>query len=117
ARVGVADRHVGDSGAVARPAGTLRRLHAVARAGHGRHGLTDFNWTRITAWRELVSQFFDVPAWRPFLDGVTGLRIGFSVDADGREIHPSQALLLIGSFASRLAWRAVASLAPPEAGR
>ena len=93
--VGLADRLIVDSGDFARPAGTLPRLHAVARAGHGRHGLTDFNWTRITAWRELVSQFFDVPAWRPFLDGVTGLRIGFAVDADGREIHPSQALLLI----------------------
>jgi len=114
--VGLADRLIVDSGDFARPAGTLPRLHAVARAGHGRHGLTDFNWTRITAWRELVSQFFDVPAWRPFLDGVTGLRIGFAVDADGREIHPSQALLLIGWFASRLGWRAVESLAPSEAG-
>jgi glucose-6-phosphate dehydrogenase assembly protein OpcA len=114
--LGLADRLIVDSGDFARPDRTLARLHAVARAGHGRYGLTDFNWTRITAWRELVSQFFDVPAWRPFLDGVTGIRVGFAVDADGREIHPSQALLLIGWLASRLGWRAVESLAPSEAG-
>ena len=114
--LGLADRLIVDSGDFARPDATLARLHSVARAGHGRYGLTDFNWTRITPWRELVSQFFDVPAWRPFLDGITGVRVGFSVDADGREIHPSQALLLIGWLASRLGWQAVESLAPSEAG-
>lgn len=110
------DRLIVDSADFARPDATLARLHAVARAGHGRYGLTDFNWTRITPWRELTSQFFDVPAWRPFLDGITGLRVGFAVDADGREIHPSQALLFIGWLASRLGWRARESLAPSEAG-
>ncbi len=112
----LADRLIVDSGDFARPDKTLAQLHAVARSGHGRYGLTDFNWTRITPWRELVSQFFDVPAWRPFLDGVTGVRIGFAVDADGRRIHPSQALLLIGWLASRLGWEPIESLAPSEAG-
>lgn len=114
--LGLADRLIVDSADFSRPDRTLPRLHAVARAGHGRYGITDFNWTRITPWRELVSQFFDVPAWRPFLDGITGIRIGFTVDADGREIHPSQPLLLIGWLASRLGWSAVESLAPAEAG-
>ena len=112
----LADRLIVDSADFARPDHTLPRLHAVARAGHGRYGLTDFNWTRITPWRELTSQFFDVPAWRPFLDGITGIRVGFAVEADGREIHPSQALLFIGWLASRLGWLARGSLAPSEAG-
>jgi glucose-6-phosphate dehydrogenase assembly protein OpcA len=114
--LGLVDRLIVDSGDFARPDRTLARLHAIARAGHGRYGVTDFNWTRITPWRELVMQFFDVPAWRPFLDTITGIRIGFAVDADGREIHPSQALLFIGWLASRLGWTAVESLAPSEAG-
>lgn len=114
--LGLADRLIVDSADFARPDRTLPRLHAVARGGHGRYGLTDFNWTRITPWRELTSQFFDVPAWRPWLDGITGVRVGFAVDADGREIHPSQALLFIGWLASRLGWTAVESLAPSEAG-
>ena len=112
----LADRLIVDSGDFARPDKTLAQLHAVARSGNGRYGLTDFNWTRITPWRELVSQFFDVPAWRPFLDGITGVRVGFAVDADGRRIHPSQALLLIGWLAARLGWEAIESLAPSEAG-
>jgi glucose-6-phosphate dehydrogenase assembly protein OpcA len=112
----LADRLIVDSGDFARPDRTLPRLHAIARSGHGRYGVTDFNWTRITPWRELVMQFFDVPAWRPFLDTITGIRVGFAVDADGREIHPSQALLFIGWLASRLGWTAVESLAPSEAG-
>ena len=114
--LGLADRLIVDSADFSRPDRTLPRLHAVARAGHGRYGLTDFNWTRLTPWRELTSQFFDVPAWRPFLDGVTGIRVGFAVEADGREIHPSQALLFIGWLASRLGWRATGPLAPSEAG-
>ena len=114
--LGLADRLIVDSSDFSRPDLTLPRLHAVVRAGYGRYGVTDFNWTRITPWRELLSQFFDVPAWRPFLDGITGIRVGFAVDADGREIHPSQALLLIGWLASRLGWQAVESLAPSEAG-
>ena len=112
----LADRLIVDSADFARPDRTLPRLHAVARAGHGRYGLTDFNWTRITPWRELISQFFDVPAWRPYLDGITGIRVGFAVEADGREIHPSQALLFIGWLASRLGWMAQGALAPSEAG-
>ena len=112
----LADRFIVDSADFARPDRTLPRLHAVAGAGHGRYGVTDFNWTRITPWRDLVMQFFDVPDWRPFLDGITGVRVGFAVDADGREIHPSQALLLVGWLASRLGWTAIESLAPSEAG-
>jgi len=114
--LGLADRLILDSADFARPDRTLPRVHAVARAGHGRYGVTDFNWTRITPWRELVMQFFDVPAWRPFLDRITGIRVGFAVDADGREIHPSQALLFVGWLASRLGWTAVERLAPSEAG-
>lgn len=112
----LADRLIVDSADFARPDRTLPEIAAVARNGRGRYGVTDFNWTRLTPWRDLVAQFFDVPAWRPFLDGITGVRVGFAVDADGREIHPSQALLFSGWLASLLGWRAVERLAPSEAG-
>lgn len=112
----LADRLIVDSADFARPDRTLAEIAAVARNGHGRYGVTDFNWTRLTPWRDLVAQFFDVPAWRPFLDGITGVRVGFAVDADGREIHPSQALLFAGWLASRLGWLAVDRIAPSEAG-
>lgn len=115
--VTLADRLVVDSADFARPAATLARLAHLAGRGTGeRVAITDLNWTRLTPWRELVAQFFDVEGWRPFLDATVGVRVGFGVDTDGRGIHPSQALLLVGWLASRLGWRPAQSLAPAEAG-
>ena len=111
--VELADRFIVDSADFARADVTLPQIARL----EGLHvGITDLNWARLTHWRELIAQFFDVPAWRPFLDGVVGLRAGFAVDMDGRDIHPSQALLLLGWLASCLGWRTVEKLAPAEAG-
>jgi glucose-6-phosphate dehydrogenase assembly protein OpcA len=109
----LADRLIVDSADFARPD---RTLPDVAHLARHRVGITDLNWGRLTHWRELIAQFFDVPTWRPFLGGITGVRAGFAVDMDGRDIHPSQALLLLGWLASRLGWRQVEALAPSEAG-
>jgi glucose-6-phosphate dehydrogenase assembly protein OpcA len=111
--VGLADRLIVDSADFARADRTLPEIASLSRL---HVGITDLNWARLTHWRELVAQFFDVPAWRPFLDVITGIRVGFAVDMDGRDIHPSQALLLLGWLASRLGWQVVESLAPAEAG-
>jgi glucose-6-phosphate dehydrogenase assembly protein OpcA len=112
----LADRLVVDSADFARPEVTLPIIARISEAARGRFGLTDLNWTRLTPWREVATAFFDVPSWRPFLDGITGLRVGFAVDMDGRDIHPSQALLFVGWLASRLGWRPLEALAPSEAG-
>lgn len=110
------DRLIVDSADFARPESTLPIIARISEEARGRFGLTDLNWTRLTPWREIVTAFFDVPSWRLFLDGITGLRVGFAVDMDGRDIHPSQALLFVGWLASRLGWRPVEALAPSEAG-
>ena len=113
----IADRLIVDSADFARPDRTLPLLADLARTRRGRRfGITDLNWTRLTPWRELVAAFFDVDAWRPCLDAVVGVRVGVSVDADGRAIHPSQALLFVGWLASRLGWQVAERLAPSEAG-
>jgi glucose-6-phosphate dehydrogenase assembly protein OpcA len=115
--VAISDRMIVDSADFARPDETLPRIAALAEGHRGRRfGVTDLNWTRITAWREVIAGFFDSEAWRPALDSVVGVRIGFGVDMDGRDIHPSQALLLVGWLASRLRWRVSDHLAPHEAG-
>jgi glucose-6-phosphate dehydrogenase assembly protein OpcA len=115
--IALADRLIVDSADFARPEQTLAVIAELARTHHGRKfGVTDLNWTRLTPWRELVASFFDVDAWRPCLDNILGVRVGFGVDMDGHDIHPSQALLLIGWLASRLGWKPVDSLAPSEAG-
>src|SRR2546428_594804 len=112
----LADRLIFDSADFARPDQVLPAIARVSEQARGRFGITDLNWTRLTPWREIVSTFFDVPAYRPFLDVITGVRVGFAVDMDGRDIHPSQALLFVGWLASRLGWRATQSPAPAEAG-
>src|SRR2546428_357051 len=114
--LGVADRFVVDSSDFARPDIALPSIARINSQAKGLFGLTDLNWTRLTPWREMITSFFDVPAWRPFLDSVSGVRVGFAVDMDGRDIHPSQALLFIGWLASPLRWRRVDELAPSEAG-
>jgi glucose-6-phosphate dehydrogenase assembly protein OpcA len=110
------DRLIVDSADFARPEITLPTIARISEAARGRFGVTDLNWTRLTPWREIATAFFDVPSWRLFLDGITGLRVGFAVDMDGRDIHPSQALLFVGWLASCLGWRPLETLAPSEAG-
>lgn len=114
--VAMSDRLVVDSADFARPELTLPELSRVCVLGAKRCALTDLNWPRVTCWRELVTQFFDVPSWHAWLDRIDGIRIGFAVDADGRQIHPSQALLLVGWLASRLGWSAADPISPSEAG-
>ena len=113
----LADRLIVDSADFARPDKTLPLIADLAASQrHRSFGVTDLNWTRLTPWRELIASFFDVAAWRPYLDQIVGLRVGFGVDMDGRDIHPSQSLLLVGWLASRLGWHTVEALAPSEAG-
>ena len=114
--LGPADRLIVDSADFPRPHETLTQIARICAQARGLFGVTDLNWTRLTPWREIVTAFFDVPAWRGFLDGITGVRVGFAVDMDGRDIHPSQALLLVAWLASRLGWRPLEALAPSEAG-
>ena len=103
--IGPADRLIVDSADFPRPHETLAQIARICAQARGLFGVTDLNWTRLTPWREIVTAFFDVPAWRGFLDRITGVRVGFAVDMDGRDIHPSQALLLLAWLASRLGWR------------
>lgn len=114
--VALSDRLLVDSADFARPEATLPELSRVCVLGAKRCALTDLNWARLTPWRELVTQDFDVPAWRPWLDAIDGVRVGFAVDADGRLIHPSQALLLVAWLAARLGWTPADPMAPSEAG-
>ncbi len=114
--VALADRLVVDSADFARPERMLPELGRLCIVGAKHCAVTDLNWARLTPWRELITQDFDVPAWREWLDAIDGFRVGFGVDADGRDIHPSQALLLIAWMASRLGWSAADPMAPSEAG-
>src|ERR1700730_7306534 len=76
-------------------------------------GISDLNWARLTFWRELLADFYDVPAYQPWLDNLDHVRI----DYVGPERKPStvapQALLIAGWLASRLGWN-LRSEQPPQ---
>jgi glucose-6-phosphate dehydrogenase assembly protein OpcA len=75
--------------------------------------LSDLNWGRITPWRQLISQFFDVPEYRLYLSGVTSIEIEHSVAPLATQMrtelgdvspNPARALLLAGWLKERLGW-------------
>ncbi|HEU5376510.1 MAG TPA: glucose-6-phosphate dehydrogenase assembly protein OpcA [Ktedonobacteraceae bacterium] len=67
--------------------------------------LSDLNWGRLTPWRELLAQFFDVPEYLPFLNGVERIEIEhvaaplaepYAGDSGQVSPNPTSALLLAG---------------------
>ncbi len=75
--------------------------------------LSDLNWGRITPWRQLVVQFFDVAEYRPYLAGITSIEIehaaaplAMPVRTEEGDVspNPTRALLLAGWLKDRLGW-------------
>lgn len=75
--------------------------------------LSDLNWGRITPWRQLIIQFFDVPEYRQYLAGVTSIEIehiaaplATPMRTELGEVspNPTRALLLAGWLKARLGW-------------
>src|SRR3989442_12088568 len=87
--LGVTDRLVVDSSDFARPDLALPSIARICSQARGLFGVTDLNWTRLTPWREMVTSFFDVPPWRPFLETISGVPVGFSAYTDRRALQPS----------------------------
>ena len=65
--------------------------------------MVDLNWERLLPWRELIAQFWDVPAWRNALKGLDRVEIDLARPPGGRS-NRSQGLLIAGWLASRLGW-------------
>ena len=68
-----------------------------------RIAIRDLAWSRLTAWRDLIAQFFDTQASRSLLKELTEVEIQCVVSPRGG--IPKIALLLAGWLASRLSWR------------
>jgi glucose-6-phosphate dehydrogenase assembly protein OpcA len=99
------DRLVIDSAEFADPARDLVEINKLYTQDQSSEvGLSDLNWARLTLWRGLLADFYDVPAYKVWLD-----RIDFvGIDYVGPELAPEtvapQALLIAGWLASRLGW-------------
>ncbi len=75
--------------------------------------ISDLNWGRITPWRELVAQFFDVMDYRPYLAGVNAIEIEHAAAPLAAQTlneqgevspNPARALLLAGWLKAGLGW-------------
>ncbi|MDQ6660764.1 MAG: glucose-6-phosphate dehydrogenase assembly protein OpcA, partial [Chloroflexota bacterium] len=74
--------------------------------------LSDLNWERLTPWRNLIGQFFDVAEHRPYLEGINTIEIEHAVSPENTlhtkpgtaSPNPAQALLLAGWLKDRLGW-------------
>jgi len=76
--------------------------------------ISDLNWGRVTPWRELLAQFFDVAEYRPYLAGVHFIEIEHAVTPEGGHIRteqgdvspdPIEAFLLAGWLKTVLNWQ------------
>jgi glucose-6-phosphate dehydrogenase assembly protein OpcA len=67
-------------------------------------GVSDLNWARLTFWRELLADFYDVAAYRTWLDGVDSVEIDYVAPEPDEVTVAPQALLFAGWLASRLEW-------------
>ena len=93
-----------DSARFTNPAKDLAKLARTVQELSGEVVVGDLNWTRTLPWRELAAQCFDSPAYRPYLDGLTHVRIEYEEESPRAVAQGAQALLVAGWLASRLGW-------------
>src|SRR5437660_683059 len=72
--VELSNRVIVDSTSFFNPEQDIQALAALFQASPN-CALSDLNWGRITPWRQLVAQFFDVAEYRPYLAGITSIEI------------------------------------------
>ncbi len=96
------DRLVVDSASASDPEGLLRRLVALGHAEHCLCVISDFNWDRLTPWRQLMAQFFDPPDCRPYLENIEQVRL--EMVSSGQHRDYAQSELLAAWLATRLRW-------------
>jgi glucose-6-phosphate dehydrogenase assembly protein OpcA len=99
------DRLIVDSSTFENPEGTLVKMYSRLQRDWPNIACTDMNWERVTRWRELVAQFFDGAALRPYLDRIGHVSVDFALSSRGGPVNRSQGFLFAGWLASRLGWK------------
>ena len=104
-----ADRLVIDSLEFNDPVSELARTNDLFQMDPMRNvGVSDLNWERLTLWRALLADFYDVPEYQSSLDRINSVRVEYVGTESETPLAP-QALLIVAWLASRLGWTLVAS--------
>lgn len=88
----------------------LRELAEMAIVPHG-VAISDFAWSRLRPWRELVAQFFDPPEYAPSLATVETIEIFYEPHGGQHSSGFGEGVLALGWACSRLGWQIAQ---PPE---
>ena len=109
--VDVCDRLIIDSATAVRTSAGLHSLRGFVGDMREAVALGDLAWARLSPWRRLTTQFFDVRGALPLLDLIDDISITY-----GNSAHQwtgfSGALLYAGWLGSRLGWRTPGELLP-----
>ncbi len=112
------DRLVIDSAEFADPLSNLAEVNKLFteenKRSQGQVGISDINWARLTLWRGLLADFYDVPACQELLEEIDYVRIDYVAPAQSPTSVAPQALLIAGWLASRLEWSLAEEQTPAE---
>jgi glucose-6-phosphate dehydrogenase assembly protein OpcA len=99
------DRLIIDSADFQNSQSTLLEINKLFRQEDYKHvGISDLNWARLTLWRAMLADFYDVPAYQPWLDQINHARIDYVAPEHEPMTVAPQAFLVAGWLASRLGW-------------
>jgi glucose-6-phosphate dehydrogenase assembly protein OpcA len=98
----VCDALVVDSARFDAPYRSFLGLAKLTSSSHRRLGLADFQWARLTPWRESIAQFFSPADRRKFLGGIAEIGIDYAGEGRGNRVA---AALLVGWLGSTLGWK------------
>ncbi len=76
-----------------------------SRQGVEAIAVSDINWARLTSWRALLANFYDVHEYRAALAELERVKIEYGAPEGNTNGIATQALLIAGWLASRLDWR------------
>lgn len=99
-----ADRLVIDSAEFQDSNRELKEMEQLLTGSENPPGVSDLNWARLTFWRALMADFYDVPSYRPILAGINHVRIDYVAPSNEPKAVAPQAALFAGWLASRLGW-------------
>jgi glucose-6-phosphate dehydrogenase assembly protein OpcA len=98
----ICDALVVDSARFDAPYHSFLALARLATSRHQRLGVADYQWSRLSPWRETIAQFFSPVERRVFLSGISEVGIDYAGEGRGNRVA---AALLTGWIASALDWK------------
>jgi glucose-6-phosphate dehydrogenase assembly protein OpcA len=102
--VRAADRLVIDSADFQNPLSDLPAVVQFLAEEHGEIAVSDINWARLTSWRALLANFYDVQEYLTQLDEIEQVLIDYVSQDSSAGGFAAQPLLISGWLASRLGW-------------